>query len=161
MSVPTSSPSHWVRWRRWLSWTVVLGLGVVLIGSMQNAPSLGTANGRLEPCPAAANCVCSHDAEAPSGIAPLRCPGPTSGTEELARLREIVRAQPRTRLLDERSDYLRFEVTTALLRFRDDLEFLADDGGKVIHVRSASRIGRSDLGTNRRRVERIRALFTR
>ena len=55
--------------------------------------------------------------------------------------------------------YLHVEFTTALLRFVDDVEFLLDPDKKLIHYRSASRIGRSDLGTNRRRMEMIRRAF--
>jgi uncharacterized protein (DUF1499 family) len=39
----------------------------------------------------------------------------------------------------------------------DDVEFYLDEGANVIHVRSASRLGKSDLGVNRQRVEEIRA----
>jgi uncharacterized protein (DUF1499 family) len=43
--------------------------------------------------------------------------------------------------------------------FVDDVEFFLDEGANVIHVRSASRLGQSDLGVNRKRVETIRAKF--
>jgi uncharacterized protein (DUF1499 family) len=45
------------------------------------------------------------------------------------------------------------------LRFVDDVEFLLVPAERVIHVRSASRVGYSDLGTNRKRVEALRAKF--
>ena len=143
----------------WLAW-LTIAYGLVLLNRFVKTPELGQVNGQLLPCPDSPNCVCSHDTEPASRIEPLACPGPDTPTQELNRLRELVLSLPRTRLVEERPDYLRFEVTTALLRFRDDLEFAADDSKKVIQVRSASRIGRSDLGTNRRRVEAIRALFT-
>jgi uncharacterized protein (DUF1499 family) len=64
-------------------------------------------------------------------------------------------------LVTESGSYLRFEMTTPWWRFIDDLECLHDPATDVIHVRSASRIGHSDLGANRRRVERIRARLER
>jgi uncharacterized protein (DUF1499 family) len=64
----------------------------------------------------------------------------------------------RTRLIREDAAYLHFEFTSLLLRFVDDVEFLFDDDTKTVHFRSASRIGYSDLGVNRRRMEEIRAL---
>ncbi len=161
MTAPPKSAADRPRRSRvwWLVWLVV-AYGVVLLNQFVKPPELGRANGQLLPCPDSPNCVCSYDTEPRARIEPLLCPGPDTPTQELKRLRELVLFLPRTRLVEERPGYLRFEVTTAFLRFRDDLEFAADDGGKVIHVRSASRIGRSDLGTNRRRVEAIRALFT-
>ena len=58
---------------------------------------------------------------------------------------------------DER--YLHAEFRTPWLGFIDDIEFLVDTTRGVIHGRSASRRGYSDLGTNRARVEAIRAAF--
>ncbi|HEY9596037.1 MAG TPA: DUF1499 domain-containing protein, partial [Cyanophyceae cyanobacterium] len=45
--------------------------------------------------------------------------------------------------------------------FVDDVEFFLDDNANVIQVRSASRLGESDLGVNRKRIETIRAEFLR
>ncbi len=70
--------------------------------------------------------------------------------------RDAAMAEPGARLVHESPGYMRFEVATRWLRFIDDLEFLADPGSDRIHVRSSSRIGYSDLGANRRRIDRIR-----
>jgi uncharacterized protein (DUF1499 family) len=64
----------------------------------------------------------------------------------------------RTMLIQEDAAYLHYEFTSLLLRFVDDVEFLFDDDTKTVHFRSASRTGYSDLGVNRRRMERIRSL---
>ena len=77
----------------------------------------------------------------------------------MEQLLEILQRIPRVRLLCQADDYLHLEVRTAWLRFVDDIEFYWDQQASCIHVRSASRVGYSDLGTNRRRVERIRRLF--
>ncbi len=76
--------------------------------------------------------------------------------DALRRCRTACLAEPGTRLVSETDSYLRFEVVTRWWRFIDDLECLYDPASNVIQVRSASRIGHSDLGTNRRRIERIR-----
>jgi uncharacterized protein (DUF1499 family) len=68
-------------------------------------------------------------------------------------------AEPGSTLVRESPGYMQFEVTTRWLRFTDDLEFLSDPGSNQIQVRSSSRVGYSDLGANRRRVERIRARY--
>lgn len=145
---------------RVLTALLLLSLGsVALVSCMSTPPPLGLTAGRLLPCATQPNCVCSHDPAAASFIVPIACPGPDSATAALAQLKAVVLSRPRLRLLEERPGYLRFEATSALFRFKDDLEFLADDSAKLIHVRSASRVGHSDLGVNRRRVEAIREQF--
>jgi uncharacterized protein (DUF1499 family) len=74
-------------------------------------------------------------------------------------LKAIVARLPRTKLVQEEEDYLRYEFTSLLLRFVDDVEFAFDDASKNIHFRSASRTGYSDLGVNRRRMEDLRSLL--
>jgi len=56
-------------------------------------------------------------------------------------------------------DYLYATFTTRWLRFEDDVEFVVSPAEGFIHLRSASRLGAEDFGTNRRRVEAIRAAF--
>ena len=66
---------------------------------------------------------------------------------------------PRTTIIEETEDYIRVESSSRLLGFVDDAEFYLPADEKVIHVRSASRLGESDLGVNRRRLEQIRLAF--
>jgi uncharacterized protein (DUF1499 family) len=63
---------------------------------------------------------------------------------------------PRMRIVEEQPGYLRVESSSRLIGFVDDVEFLVDAEHHVVHVRSASRMGYSDLGVNRQRVEDIR-----
>jgi len=65
----------------------------------------------------------------------------------------------RVRIVTAGETYLHAEFTSAVFRFVDDVEFLLDDAEKVVHVRSASRVGHSDLGVNRKRVEALREAF--
>jgi uncharacterized protein (DUF1499 family) len=90
-------------------------------------------------------------------ILPLRFSG--SAENAWRRLCEIVAMHPQARIVERRDSYLHAEFRTAILRFMDDVEFLLDAQEGVIHVRSASRLGRSDFGVNRRRIERIRREF--
>ena len=110
--------------------------------------------GRLAPCPSTPNCVSSDDAGS-RAIEPLTIAGDPAEAwralaEHLGELRGVT--------IVERSDgYLRAEARTRLLRFTDDVEFVLRANAGQIAMRSASRIGFSDLGTNRRRLESIRA----
>ncbi len=131
-------------------------LGVLgLFGCVGERPRLGVHDGRFEPCPASPNCVSSQAADDRHRIAPL----PVDGEPEQAfwRLRQIVLARPDATLVEERPGYLRVELHTRL--FVDDAEFVLDSVDRVIQLRSASRLGYSDMGTNRRRIEEIRTAF--
>ncbi len=137
------------------------GLFVVLASlglscASRRAPALGVSAGRLLPCPDSPNCVCSQDDPAsPSWIEPLELRGDAG--DELERLAKLLEATPRASIVERGEGYLRAEFTTALLRFVDDVEFLVEAPAGVIHVRSASRVGHSDLGANRKRIEELRA----
>jgi uncharacterized protein (DUF1499 family) len=118
-------------------------------------PDLGVKNGNLAPCPSSPNCVSSQSGDPGHAVEPLRYT--SSAPEAMARLRRIIGAMKRAKVVTESDTYLHVEFTSALFRFVDDVEFLNDEPNKMIHVRSASRLGYSDLGVNRKRVERIRA----
>jgi uncharacterized protein (DUF1499 family) len=143
----------------WLKIAAVIGVSATLVAvDMKATPKLGTNAGKLFPCPSSPNCVCSQDPQSDHQIPPLSYNG--SKSEVLPKLKKLILGLRRTRLLEERENYLRFEFRSAVFRFVDDVEFLLDDSTGVIHVRSASRTGYSDLGANRKRVERIRRLWT-
>ena len=108
---------------------------------------------RLQPCPSSPNCVCS-DATDSHGIEPLAI----AGDPQLMwrRLQDYLAQQRGFTIKQVDDHYLRVEAKTRLLRFVDDVEFELRTGDGVIAVRSASRVGYSDLGANRRRIEKIR-----
>ncbi len=138
---------------------VVLGSLVLwrLLFMFGAARPVGVVDGRLRPCPTSPNCVCSQDSDAQHAIASLRFDG--DADQAWQRLRQTIVGLARTRVISGDDRYLHVEFTTALMRFVDDVEFLLDPVGGVIHVRSASRVGHSDLGANRKRIEGIRKLF--
>jgi uncharacterized protein (DUF1499 family) len=129
-----------------------LGVGTVVLS--RRPPLLGPQQGRLRPCPDTPNCVCTHDADHSDGMAALDAHG--HPLELMNRLRILLRSSSGVRIVADEGLYLHAEFRTPVLRFIDDVEFLADETAGVIHVRSASRVGYSDFGTNRRRIEWIR-----
>lgn len=138
----------------------VLLAGVVIGGQMglfagKRPADLGVHEGRLKPAPLTPNCVNSQSTGGYSAIAPFAYRG--DGKLALARLRAVVAAMPAAKIIDFRPDYLYAEFTSKWLGFVDDVEFHLDEKAAVIHVRSASRLGRKDFGVNRQRVEAIRA----
>jgi len=133
---------------------------LLLLGCQATRPAgIGARDGRLAPCPATPNCVSSLDPGGAHRVAPL----PYEGTAQAAwsRLEGIVQSLPRTKVVTDTGAYLHAECASRVFRFVDDLEFVADERARVIHVRSAARLGSYDFGVNRRRVEAIRARWAR
>lgn len=114
---------------------------------------LGPRDGTLAPCPETPNCVHTGDRH-PEGTRAIRLRPDVSGEGAMADIRTVVESMPRTTVVEQRGAYLHAEARTLVFRFVDDLELLLTDDELV--VRSASRVGRSDLGVNARRVEALR-----
>jgi uncharacterized protein (DUF1499 family) len=151
-------------------WTVVgLALLLFIVGQLgllsgRQPQGLGVRDGRLKPPSRTPNSVSSQAqlyADAPqkdyATVAPLHYEG-DAGTA-IERLKRVVEGMPGAAVVTSRPDYLYAQFTTTWLKFVDDVEFWASPPEGVIHVRSASRIGRRDFGVNRARVEAIRAAF--
>jgi len=139
--------------------TAVLASGLLLFAATSCVgPDVGLEGGALRACPGSPNCVSS---EAPVGdasrVEPLSIPQDRTPEQAFAALAAVL--EGRATLETRGPDYLHAVFKTRLLRFRDDFEARLDAGAGVIQVRSASRLGYSDLGANRRRVEEIRAAF--
>jgi uncharacterized protein (DUF1499 family) len=157
------------------SWIGTLGLSAALgalalvgIGQAgglrgQRPPDLGVHDGRLKRPSDTPNSVSSQAGLYPGAgadyarIAPLALRDPAS--DAMARLQAIVASMPGARVIESRPDYLYAEFTTRWLKFVDDVEFFAPAGTQKIELRSASRLGRGDLGVNRARIEAIRTRF--
>lgn len=115
--------------------------------------TIGVRDGRLAPCKRSPNCVSS---QADPGDR-LHYVAPISYRGSMERLRREIEALPLSRVIRADGPYLYAEFRTPILRFVDDLELLQD--GELLHVRSASRLGRRDFGVNRKRVEHLRSLI--
>ena len=111
----------------------------------------------LTPCPKTPNCVSSLAEDKQHFIEPIAYQGKTAVTQR--ELLEILNSFKRVRVVRLEEDYIHAEFTSSVFRFVDDVEFAFDDVNKIIQVKSASRTGYSDLGVNRRRIEKIRELF--
>jgi uncharacterized protein (DUF1499 family) len=110
--------------------------------------------GKLAPCKRTPNCVSSQaDAsDAEHYIAPIALKG-----DAIAAVRKAVESMPGANVVRTEPGYLYAEFRSKLMGFVDDVEFLHDPAAGVVHVRSASRLGRRDFGVNRARVEKLRA----
>ena len=111
----------------------------------------------LAPCPDRPNCVSSLAEDEEHRVEPLPLDGKPE--EALERLRRIIEEMPRATVDEADEEYLKARFKSRVFGFTDDLELQVDAEAGVIHVRSASRVGYSDLGVNRKRVEEIRSRF--
>ncbi len=140
------------------SLAIMLPASILIIGCTDGRPeNLGVRDGRLAPCPPSPNCVSSQITDNEHAIDPL--PYSSSTPEAMAGLRKIILQMKRTKIVSETNSYLHTEFASAIWHFVDDVEFSFDDHTKLIQVRSASRLGYSDFGVNRKRVETIRAAW--
>jgi uncharacterized protein (DUF1499 family) len=134
--------------------SVLLGVRFAkLAAESRNAiPNFGLVNARLQDCGDRRNCVSSDEED--GSVEPI-ADGEGSVWEHLT---AVVGEMNRARLVERSETYVHFEFSTRFFGFVDDVEFRRDTASGTIAVRSASRVGHSDLGVNRRRVESIRAL---
>ncbi len=135
----------------------IVGLFVIAYLS-KSAVANGLVEGRLTQCPVTPNCVCSEfEPDAGHYIEPLVIPE-ADAAQTMARIKTIVRAMGGS-IQAEKTDYLAATFVSPIFRFVDDLEIRIDSQQGMIHLRSASRVGRRDGGVNRKRVERLKQLF--
>jgi len=129
---------------------------LLLVSCSGSIPStLGISDAGMAPCPSSPNCVSSDAQDIEHLVAPLQLVGPAIDAWTVAKA--LLSKRPRTRIVTEKPDYLHAEIESALFGFVDDLELNLRPSERVIAVRSASRLGYSDLGVNHRRVEELRA----
>jgi uncharacterized protein (DUF1499 family) len=144
----------------------VLALALLVAGQLgflrgQAPADLGVKDGKLKRPSKTENSVSSQadlwadlPMQAYARIAPFKISG--DGSAEMAKIIATLQAMPRTTIVAQDGKYVYAQCSTQLLKFTDDVEFFLDAAAGVIHVRSASRIGRKDFGVNRARIEHIR-----
>jgi len=118
---------------------------------------IGIVNGKLHPCPKSPNCVSTQATDEKQKIEPINYSG--SLIDAKAKIIGIINSLKRSKIITNEDNYIHIEFRTATFRFVDDVEFLFDDKEKVIHFRSRARMGYSDMGVNRKRMEEITKLF--
>jgi uncharacterized protein (DUF1499 family) len=135
---------------------VILGL-VLWARSVPRPADLGPGpDGKLAPCPDTPNCVSSMASDEEHAMEPWPYTGTTE--EAHARLMLILRLLPDVKVVAEDKTYIGAEFRVGQI-FMDDVEFLIDPQNRLVHFRSASRIGRGDFGVNRKRMQRIGEAF--
>ncbi|MDA1371233.1 MAG: DUF1499 domain-containing protein [Proteobacteria bacterium] len=111
--------------------------------------NIGIQNGRLTPCPESPNCVSSFAGDETHRIEPIAA--------NLNQIERVLLSLDEANIVNAQDAYIYAEFTSRIMRYVDDVEFMYDSAAGVTHVRSASRLGYSDMGANRNRIENIRA----
>ena len=124
---------------------------IVLLTACAGEPpqNIGIQNGRLTPCPESPNCVSSFASDETHRIEPIAA--------NLNQIERVLLGLDEANIVSARDAYIYAEFTSRIMRYVDDVEFMYDSAAGVTHVRSASRLGYSDMGANRNRIENIRA----
>jgi uncharacterized protein (DUF1499 family) len=117
-----------------------------------SAPNQPASGAPLPDCGALPNCVNSELATGGKAVAPIE-----ANAKQWQQLKQWIASQPDWTITTDSGNFMQAMVKTPLMRFRDDVQLRFDADAGVIHVRSSSRLGISDMGTNRRRVETLRS----
>lgn len=135
----------------------IIGLYFVALSiSSRKQPDLGMLNDQLRACPASPNCVCSERQTEGAFVEPLTVTTTVADAWRNARQAIVENGGD---IVTERDGYLHAQFVTPLMRYVDDVELRIDENNRLIHIRSASRVGHSDMGANRARVAKIRSAF--
>ena len=118
---------------------------------------IGIVDGKFYPCPNTPNCVSTQALDNLHKIDPIQYSGSLSEVKE--KIVKIINSLKRSKIITNKENYIHVEFRTATFRFVDDVEFLFDDSEKIIHFRSRARLGYSDMGVNRKRMENIRNIY--
>lgn len=133
---------------------IIVTLSSILLFSATALAATGIENGHLSNCPSSPNCVVSQNGDEEHQIQPITYQGDRASAKEA--LLKVLSVVPRTKVVEQTDNYIHTESTSRIFKFVDDAEFYFPEAEKVIHLRSAARVGESDLGVNRRRLEQIR-----
>lgn len=146
---------------------ITIPVSLVVLGLMSRAgTSPGLKHGTLTPCPSSPNCVCSEFKDDQAHyVAPLPMEDDSSAAATLAKLTQIIsdmggRIDNQQDSNTQSANYIAATFRSSLFGFVDDFELRVDADSKTIQIRSASRVGRSDLGVNSKRVEQFRQKFS-
>lgn len=141
-----------------VSTIICVALVAILSGCSGKSPSLGVKDGKLTPCPETNNCVSSQAPDKQHSIEAIKATG--NPDTVIIRLSQAIQSMFGSKIIEINETYIRAEYTSRIFRFVDDLECYYNKTKEIIDVRSASRIGYSDLNANRERIEELRERFS-
>ena len=124
---------------------------------MNSSKNLGVNNGQLSAMPKSPNAVSSQTNDTDKQVDALPMTG--SGLETKEKVISCLKEMGGNAIKSETENYVYSVFTSRLMRFKDDVEFYIDESAQLVHFRSASRVGHSDLGANRKRYQAFKKLY--
>ena len=128
---------------------ILIIVSSVMVYQNVKKPNLGVENGLFKPLGKRPNSVSSQAAIKSKKVAVISFEGEVA--EQMDRIEDIVVSMPGAKIHQKQGSYLYAIFTSSLMRYKDDVEIFLDDSKKEVHFRSASRVGYSDMGVNRKR----------
>jgi len=115
----------------------------------------GVYQGQLTPCPTSNNCVISDRRDAAHYLPAWE----TNQTPEQVKLKlmAILQQHPNIQIISHSEFYIHGQYRSDWFGFIDDLEFLIEEN--AVQIRSASQLGYSDFGANKKHLLIIKKAF--
>ncbi len=102
-------------------------------------------------CSSKPNCVSTQELRSDYQVAPFELISEATTIDEIE---QVALTLKRTKTVNKTDVRLHLESTSLIFRFVDDLHIVKQ--GSLLQVRSKSRVGYSDFGVNKSRVEALR-----
>jgi uncharacterized protein (DUF1499 family) len=137
---------------------IVIMIGQMVVSNLRTPGNLGVKDGKLAPMPSSPNAASSQSDEAYYKVEPLPLKADLAKTK--AALLAAVESYGGGKVIEETETYIYVVFTTPTMKYKDDLEFYISESEGLVHYRSSSRIGYSDMGLNRTRYNEIAKLYS-
>ena len=142
--------------------SILVAMFVLIVAVMfvqnRRAPALGVVEGKLKPLSKKPNGVSTQTDDASKRVEPLAVKASTA--ETMTAIKSAGNAYGGASIQQESENYLYLVFTTAKMKYNDDVEFFIDDSNGLVHFRSSSRAGYSDLGLNKARYKKLAAVYS-
>ena len=136
---------------------VVLILIIVMTAKNMKTPELGVENGLFKPLSSKPNGVSTQAKDEDKLVEPLPFSGDLESTKTL--IIEVCKSYGEVKIIKEERNYIHIVFTTGKMKYKDDAEFYLDEKNQLVHYRSESRIGYSDMGLNRDRYDALASSY--
>lgn len=130
---------------------------MMFIKNQQVPKNLGVKDGKLFEVPDTPNGVSTQTTVIEKQVSPLAYKESLEASKE--KIKKAIDDYGGGEIIKEEANYLYVVFTTGTMQYKDDAEFYFDDASQLIHFRSASRVGKSDMGLNKKRYETLSNMY--